>query len=100
MQRLEQKTNLITKIIKDIWDEALDTPIDVAAKWLHGDLHPGNILVQDGKIVGVIDWGDITSGDVATDLASIWMLFAEKDIREKAIASQMKIRQVNLTDKT
>lgn len=29
----------------------------------------------------------ISSGDVATDLASIWMLFAEKDIREKAIAS-------------
>lgn len=42
MQRLEQKTNLITKTIKDIWYEALDTPIDVATSWLHSVLHPGN----------------------------------------------------------
>ncbi len=86
IQRLEQKTNLITKKIKNIWNEALDTSIDIDAKWLHGDLHPGNILVEQGKIAGIIDWGDITSGDVATDLASIWMLFGDCNARKKAIA--------------
>ena len=42
--------------------------------WLHGDLHPANILVHDGRVSGVIDFGDITSGDPAVDLAVAWML--------------------------
>src|SRR5262249_19088957 len=41
---------------------------------LHGDLHPANILVHRGRISGVIDFGDITSGDPATDLSVAWML--------------------------
>ncbi|MEY2856357.1 MAG: hypothetical protein RLZZ74_666 [Cyanobacteriota bacterium] len=86
MQRLENKTDLITKTIKSIWQRALNTPIDVGAKWLHGDLHPGNILVKKGMIVGIIDWGDITSGDIATDLACIWMLFNNRRARQEAIA--------------
>jgi aminoglycoside phosphotransferase (APT) family kinase protein len=86
MQRLENKTDLITNKIKNIWNEALNTPIDVEAKWLHGDLHPSNVLVEHGVIVGIIDWGDITSGDIATDLASIWMLFKNRDARRNAIA--------------
>ena len=96
MQRLEHKTNLISKTIKNIWYEALDTPIDVEAKWLHGDLHPGNVLVKDGKIVGIIDWGDMTSGDVATDLASIWMLFESGKARKNAIAQYFDISDETL----
>jgi aminoglycoside phosphotransferase (APT) family kinase protein len=42
--------------------------------WLHGDLHPANIVVHRGRISGVIDFGDITSGDPATDLSVAWML--------------------------
>ena len=42
--------------------------------WLHGDLHPGNILVNDGQVSGVIDFGDITAGDPASDLSVAWML--------------------------
>jgi aminoglycoside phosphotransferase (APT) family kinase protein len=37
--------------------------------WLDGDLHPGNMLVIGGRLSGVIDFGDLTSGDPATDLA-------------------------------
>ncbi len=63
LSRLESKTNLITKKIKNIWHTAVSTPIDVTAKWLHGDLHPRNILVQNGRsqkarhfaIAGIID---------------------------------------------
>jgi aminoglycoside phosphotransferase (APT) family kinase protein len=42
--------------------------------WLHGDLHPANILVHGGQVSGVIDFGDLTSGDPAVDLAVAWML--------------------------
>jgi len=43
--------------------------------WLHGDLHPANVLVHEGRVSAVIDFGDITSGDPATDLAVVWMMF-------------------------
>ena len=43
--------------------------------WLHGDLHGANMLVDDGAISAVIDFGDVTSGDPAVDLAIGWMLF-------------------------
>jgi aminoglycoside phosphotransferase (APT) family kinase protein len=43
--------------------------------WLHGDLHPRNVLVQDGRIAAVLDWGDMAAGDAATDLAAVWWLF-------------------------
>ena len=42
--------------------------------WLHGDLHPANVLVNDGQVSGVIDFGDITAGDPASDLSVAWML--------------------------
>jgi aminoglycoside phosphotransferase (APT) family kinase protein len=43
--------------------------------WLHGDLHAANMLVDQGAISAVIDFGDITSGDPAVDLAIGWMVF-------------------------
>ena len=58
-----------------VWGEAVAAPRYAGPPlWLHGDLHPANILVRDGKISGVIDWGDITSGDPATDLSVAWAL--------------------------
>ena len=42
--------------------------------WLHGDLHPANILVNDGQVSGVIDFDDITAADPACDLSVAWML--------------------------
>jgi aminoglycoside phosphotransferase (APT) family kinase protein len=86
MQRLEQKTSLITPV-KHIWNQALDAPIDVEATWIHGDLHPCNVLVEKGMITGVIDWGDITAGDRATDLAAIWMLFSDAQVRQQALTA-------------
>jgi len=59
-----------------IWDAALAVPeFDDEPVWLHGDLHPNNLLASGGHITGVVDFGDITSGDPATDLAVAWMLF-------------------------
>lgn len=46
-----------------------------APVWLHGDLHSANVIVRDGSIAAVLDFGDITSGDPAVDLAIAWMLF-------------------------
>lgn len=59
-----------------LWDEALALPGFAEPRvWLHGDLHPGNVLVHRGDVTGVIDFGDITGGDPATDLFIAWALF-------------------------
>jgi aminoglycoside phosphotransferase (APT) family kinase protein len=58
------------------WDELLATPPwSGPPLWLHGDLHPANVLVHRGRLSAVIDFGDITSGDPANDLSVAWMLF-------------------------
>ena len=56
-------------------DAALAAPgYDGPPVWLHGDLHPANVLVNEGQVSGVIDFGDITAGDPASDLSVAWML--------------------------
>ncbi|PFG32959.1 aminoglycoside phosphotransferase family protein [Sanguibacter antarcticus] len=51
--------------------------------WIHGDLHPFNILLETHEthpvqalgLGAVIDFGDVTAGDPATDLATAWLTF-------------------------
>jgi aminoglycoside phosphotransferase (APT) family kinase protein len=42
--------------------------------WVHGDLHPANVVVADGTLAGVVDFGDLFVGDPASDLAAAWVL--------------------------
>lgn len=66
------------RLTAEMWARARDTqPWDGPPLWLHGDLHPANILVHDGALSAVIDFGDITAGDPATDLSVAWMLFPD-----------------------
>ena len=47
-----------------------------SARWVHGDLHPGNIVVaRDGSLAGLVDFGDVCAGDPACDVATAWWLF-------------------------
>lgn len=63
-------------VVRAIFRESLAAPPWPAAPvWLHGDLHPGNLVVREGRLVAVIDFGDLTSGDPAVDLACAWMLW-------------------------
>jgi aminoglycoside phosphotransferase (APT) family kinase protein len=43
--------------------------------WVHGDLHPLNLLITDAgdRLVSVVDFGDLTAGDPAVDLATAWL---------------------------
>lgn len=70
-----------------IWDDALAAPNDAQPTWLHGDMHPRNVLVAGGRLAAVIDWGDIAKGDRASDLAGVWMLLPNRAGREAAMAA-------------
>ncbi|NJM90215.1 MAG: aminoglycoside phosphotransferase family protein [Hydrococcus sp. RU_2_2] len=96
IQRLKTTTNLITPEIENTWNQALSATIDVQATWLHGDLHARNVLVENGAIAGIIDWGDITSGDIATDLASVWMLFRDRNTRQQVLAEYANLSEATL----
>lgn len=63
------------QVLRDLWLESVAAPIDVNEVWLHGDLHPSNVIVSEGRLAAVVDWGDVCIGDPATDLAAAWMQF-------------------------
>lgn len=85
MKELKTNTSFLSSRIEAIWETALSTSFTEEKRWIHGDLHPRNILVNDKKITAIIDWGDMTSGDIASDLACIWMLFEEQNARQEFI---------------
>jgi aminoglycoside phosphotransferase (APT) family kinase protein len=59
------------------WQESLNAPAwDGPEVWVHGDLLPGNLLVVDGRLSAVIDFGGLNVGDPACDLQPAWNVFA------------------------
>lgn len=73
----------------DAWERALEAdPWRGDSSWVHGDLEPGNLLVQDGKLVAVIDFGALDMGDPAVDLLAAWSLFQGESRSEFRKAAQ------------
>jgi len=58
-----------------IWEIALATSWHGAPVWVHGDISAGNMLVQNGRLSAIIDFGGLVVGDPACDLAIAWTLF-------------------------
>ena len=58
-----------------IWETALTTHWQSLPVWVHGDVSPGNLLLQNGCLTSVIDFGQLSVGDPACDLAIAWSWF-------------------------
>ena len=73
---LQQLDGLVDRgAVLALWERVLSTPPwSEPPLWIHGDFHPGNLLVSDGRLSAVIDFGDLAAGDPATDLSVAWML--------------------------
>lgn len=68
--------------IESLWESGLDAAAwDHAPVWVHGDLHPGNLIAGNGELRAIIDFGDVTAGDPAYDLAVAWLAFDESGRR-------------------
>ncbi|HWI29916.1 MAG TPA: aminoglycoside phosphotransferase family protein [Microbacterium sp.] len=64
--------------LRAIWRAGTATAVSSQAPvWIHGDLHPGNLVTRRGALEGIIDFGDVTAGDPAYDLAVAWLAFDE-----------------------
>lgn len=63
-----------------LWNKAVSsTRKPETSYWCHGDLHPGNyVLTPNGALTGIIDFGDLTSGDPAVDLSTAWTSFTSR----------------------
>lgn len=60
---------------RELWQDALAAPDRQGPPlWLHGDLHPANVVVRNGTLAGVVDFGELCAGDPATDLSAAWLL--------------------------
>lgn len=64
--------------VRAVWEDAAAAS-DWAGPdlWLHGDLHPANVLTRNGTFCGVIDFGDLFAGDPACDLSAAWFLLPD-----------------------
>lgn len=55
------------------WRASLVMPAWKSAPvWIHGDLAPGNVVLNDDDLAGVIDFGALAVGDPAVDLMIGW----------------------------
>ncbi|UVK53750.1 aminoglycoside phosphotransferase family protein [Mesorhizobium sp. AR02] len=58
-----------------VWEAALAATWQGPPVWFHGDVASGNLLVEDGRLSAVIDFGTSGVGDPSCDLAIAWTLF-------------------------
>lgn len=61
-----------------VWERALGSQWDRSPVWIHGDFAPSNILIKDGKLAAVIDFGCMAVGDPACDLVIAWTFLKNK----------------------
>lgn len=59
-----------------VWEAALESGERGPPVWIHGDVSAENLLVADGRLCAVIDFGCAAVGDPACDLTIAWTLFA------------------------
>jgi aminoglycoside phosphotransferase (APT) family kinase protein len=69
-----------TDAVTAAWDEDLHAPAwDRPPVWIHGDLLPGNLLVEQGRLSAIIDFGGLGVGDPAVDLFGAWGFLSAED---------------------
>ena len=96
-ERLDRSPDVVdADDLRRRWHRALAAPVwDGPPLWIHGDLHAHTLLADGGRLVAVIDFGDITAGDPATDLAVAWSLLDPSDHDAFRRAADSRIRPID-----
>jgi aminoglycoside phosphotransferase (APT) family kinase protein len=56
------------------WERAVDTVVDTAPCWTHGNLDPRYVVTDRGRFAGICTWWTIGAGDPASDIAAAFLL--------------------------
>jgi aminoglycoside phosphotransferase (APT) family kinase protein len=85
LQLLEGRID--TRAARAVWDAAMATEITGPPVWFHGDLAHGNLLLREGRLAAVLDFGTSGVGDPASDLAIAWTMFDDsaRDVFRRAL---------------
>jgi aminoglycoside phosphotransferase (APT) family kinase protein len=75
LEALEGRIDVATARV--VWEVALGSAWNNAPVWFHGDVASGNLLVENGQLSAVIDFGTSGVGDPACDLSISWTMFDE-----------------------
>jgi aminoglycoside phosphotransferase (APT) family kinase protein len=70
-----------TALAAEVWETALRATWDGTPVWFHGDAQPGNLLVRDGRLSAVIDFGTSGVGDPACDTTIAWTFLSGQSSR-------------------
>lgn len=93
-EQIEKLSNIIdANKAMDLWIRALNTKWNKAPVWIHGDFAIGNMLMKNGKLSAVIDFGGMGMGDPACDLVIAWTYLSGK-------SREIFIREMNLDEGT
>jgi aminoglycoside phosphotransferase (APT) family kinase protein len=57
-----------------VWKAAVEAEWRGEPVWLHGDVAEGNLLLREGRLAAVIDFGTCGVGDPACDVVIAWTL--------------------------
>jgi aminoglycoside phosphotransferase (APT) family kinase protein len=81
LMHYDEETRSVLRTAREeaIWDAAIASVWDGPPTWFQGDIAPGNILVEDGRLSAVIDWGTSGVGDPACDLVIAWTYFNDEE---------------------
>lgn len=79
LSKIEDK-NYRRKVEK-VWIDALNTDTSKKQTWIHGDFAVGNILLNNNKVSGIIDFGQMAVGDFSCDLVIAWNFFDEQSCK-------------------
>jgi len=69
------KAEIDTDAATEVWEAALATTWQGPSVWIHGDVTAANLLVVDGRLNAVVDFGCSAVGDPACDLTIAWTFF-------------------------
>ena len=70
-----------TQAATAVWDRSIRSEWSSSGVWVHGDFSTGNILVEDGKLKAVIDFGSASVGDPSCDLVIAWTFLRRESRR-------------------
>lgn len=67
-----------TNSLENIWKKCLKSKYTNKPVWIHGDIAVGNLLIKEGRLSAVIDFGILGTGDPACDYVMAWTFFSNK----------------------